>query len=130
MTIRKRKKTKGNEPDACFYVQTASVIGHRLRLDLTSDPPPDVAVEIDIHHASTHNDAIYCARGLSEIWRYDERTLTILHLHNDEYIAAEASLALSMLTAKTLTEYLTRMREEGEFAAILAFDDWLQTLSQ
>jgi hypothetical protein len=35
-----------------------------------------------------------------------------------------------MLTAAILTEYLTRMRQEGEFAAITAFEEWLQTLPQ
>ena len=129
-TMRKRKQTKGNEPDACFYVQTASVIGNRIHLDFAVDPPPDVVVEVDVHHRSDENDPIYAALGVAEIWRYDERTLTILHLQGDEYVPAETSQALPMLTAQTLTEYLTRMRQEGEFAAILAFDDWLQTLSQ
>lgn len=127
-TMRKRKNTKGNEPDACFYVQTADVIGNRIHLDFAVDPPPDVVVEVDVHHRSLENDAIYAALGVSEIWRYDERTLVILHLQGDEYIQAEASLALPMLTAQTLTEYLTQMRQEGEFTAILAFDEWLQTL--
>jgi hypothetical protein len=33
-----------------------------------------------------------------------------------------------MLTSRILTEYLTLMREEGEFEAIIAFDEWLQSL--
>src|SRR5437867_3143699 len=51
-TMRKRKRRKGNEPDACFYVQSASLIGNRVQLDFESDPPPDIAVEIDVHHDS------------------------------------------------------------------------------
>jgi Uma2 family endonuclease len=31
-TIRKQRKKKGNEPDASFYVQSASAIGNRLDL--------------------------------------------------------------------------------------------------
>ncbi len=127
-TMRKRKHTKGNEPDAYFYVQTADVIGNRIHLDFAVDPPPDVVVEVDVHHRSAENDPIYAALGVSEIWRYDERTLTILHLQHDEYMQAQVSLALPMLTAQILTEYLTQMRQEGEFKAILAFDEWLQTL--
>lgn len=127
-TMRRRKNTKGNEPDACFYVQTANVIGHRIHLDFAVDPPPDVVVEVDVHHRSDENDPIYAALGVAEIWRYDERTLDILHLHGQEYVRADASLALPMLTAQTLTEYLTQMKQDGEFAAILAFDEWLQTL--
>lgn len=128
-TMRKKKKTKGVEPDAGFYVQTAAVIGNRLDLDFEVDPPPDIVVEVDIHHASTESDAIYAALGVPEIWRYDGRQTTIYHLQGDVYIAAAASRALPMLTAAVLTEALTRMRADGETAAILAFDEWLQTLT-
>ena len=47
-TMRKKKKSKGNEPDAGFYIQTAAAIGNRLDLDFAVDPPSDVVVEIDI----------------------------------------------------------------------------------
>ena len=44
-TMRKRKHSKGNEPDACFYVQTAALIGNKIQLDFETDPPPDIVVE-------------------------------------------------------------------------------------
>jgi len=127
-TMRKRGENKGNEPDACFYVQTAAAIGNRIELDFSIDPPPDVVVEVDIHHDSTDNDAIYAALGVSEIWRYDEWAVIIYHLRQGEYVVAEASLALPMLSAGIITEYVNRMREVGEFEALLAFDEWLQSL--
>ncbi len=127
-TMRKRKKNKGNEPDACFYVQTAAVIGNRIELDFSVDPPPDIALEVDIHHDSTNNDSIYAALGVPELWRYDEWAITIYHLQEGEYVVAEKSLALPMLTSQILTEYVDRMRRDGESAALLAFDEWLQLL--
>ncbi len=129
-TMRKKKKSKGNEPDAGFYVQTAAVIGNRLDLDFAVDPPPDVVVEVDIHHDSTGNYPIYAALGVPEIWRYDGWETTILHLKGNNYVEAETSLALPMLTSAILTEYLAHMRQEGEFEAINAFDEWLQSLPQ
>lgn len=127
-TMRKREKGKGTEPDASFYVQTASAIGNRIDLDFAVDPPPDVVVEIDIHHDSTDKDQIYAGLGVPEIWRYDGQEMTIHHLRQDSYVIAETSQALPMLTGRLLTEYLTRMRLDGEFAAILGFDEWLQSL--
>ncbi|MGH9854695.1 MAG: Uma2 family endonuclease [Blastocatellia bacterium] len=127
-TMRKKKKSKGNEPDACFYVQTAAALGKRIKLDFTVDPPPDVVVEVDIHHDSTDNYPIYAALGVPEIWRYDGFETTIYHLQENNYVEAAASNALTMITSAILTEYLTRVREEGEFAAIIAFDEWLQSL--
>lgn len=38
------------------------------------------------------------------------------------------ALALPMLTGQILTEYLTRLRQDGEFEAIIAFDEWPQSL--
>jgi Uma2 family endonuclease len=127
-TMRKRRKSKGNEPDACFYVQTAAVIGNRIELDFSIDPPPDVVLEVDIHHDSKGNDAIYAALGVPEIWRYDEWAMTIYHLQEGEYVVAEASRALPMLNGEILTEYMNRMLRDGEFEALLAFDGWLQSL--
>jgi Uma2 family endonuclease len=129
-TMRKQRKKKGNEPDASFYVQSASAIGNRLDLDFAVDPPPDVVVEVDIHHDSTENDSIYAALGVPEIWRYDGWTASIWHLQGNNYVEVEASPALSMITSAILTEYLTRLREEGEFASIIAFNEWLQSLPQ
>jgi hypothetical protein len=87
-------------------------------------------VEVDIHHDSTNNDSIYAALGVPEIWRYDGWTASMWSLQGNAYVEAETSLALPIITPAILTEYLTRLREEGEFAAIIAFDEWLQSLAQ
>ncbi|HXU36337.1 MAG TPA: Uma2 family endonuclease [Blastocatellia bacterium] len=133
-TMRKRKRKKGNEPDACFYVQTASVIGNRIQIDFETDPPPDIAVEIDVHHDSRSKFAIYAGLGVPEVWRYDGKAMTIYHLVQDAteiegslYDEQDTSTALPMLTAQILTEMIERMRNEGELSALLAFDEWLQS---
>jgi len=126
-TMRKRNKSKGNEPDACFYVQTAAVLGNRMHIDFAVDPPPDIVVEIDVHHDSLSKLNIYAGLEVPEVWRYDGEQLTILHLEGDRYVAEEGSRALPILTGRLLTEFLTRLREEGESPAILAFDAWLSS---
>jgi Uma2 family endonuclease len=126
-TMRKRKRSKGNEPDACFYVQTADLLGNRIELDFETDPPPDIAVEIDVHHDSRDKLDIYAGLEVPELWRYDGEQLTISVLQEGRYVPLAQSQALPMLTSQILTEFLTRLRQEGEFQAILAFDEWLQS---
>ena len=126
-TMKKPKEGKGNEPDACFYVQSAAALGNRIRLDFAVDPPPDIAVEVDVHHDSQSKFPIYVSLGVPEIWRYDGQRMTIHELQRDAYVEVETSLALPMLTARILTVFLTRMREEGEFESLLAFDEWLSS---
>lgn len=127
-TMKKSKRLAGKEPDACFYVQTADALGNKIQLDFETDPPPDIAVEVDIHHASRDMFSIYAKLGVPEIWRYDGKELTIHHLRQGLYVEQEASLALPMLSGSALTEFLSRMRGEGEFQTLLAFDEWLQSL--
>jgi len=133
-TMRKPKRSAGHEPDACFYVQTASLIGNKIQLDFEIDPPPDIGVEIDVHHDSRSKFPIYAALGVPEIWRYDGRAMTIYHLAQDAteieeslYVEQDTSIALPMLTAHVLTEIFERMRSDGELTALLAFDEWLQS---
>lgn len=127
-TIKKSRQQKGLEPDACFYVQTVPQLGNRLKLDFAVDPPPDVAVEVDIYPGSISKLPIYAGLGIPEVWRYDGKSVTIHLLQNDEYIETEASSALPMISPEILERFLTQMREENEFKAMIAFEEWLQTL--
>ena len=47
---------KGAEPDTCFYVAHAAAIIGKRRIDLNTDPPPDIAVASG-HHPSIHTQA-------------------------------------------------------------------------
>lgn len=125
-TMKHKKRKKGNEPDACFYIQTAAVIGNRIKIDFSTDPPPDVAVEVDIHHDSQSKSSIYAALGVPEIWRFDGQKLSIHLLHGKDYVEAPQSQALPILTSQALTEFLIRLPKDGESQTLLAFDEWLQ----
>lgn len=126
-TMRKKKKRKGIEPDACFYVQTADALGNRIDLDFEKDPPPDVAVEVDVTRHSISKFGIYAGLGVPEVWIYDGKELKIYLLEADEYVSVNESQALPMLSGPVLTKFLSQLREEGELQAILAFDEWLQS---
>src|SRR5438132_4856646 len=126
-TMRKEKKRKGIEPNACFYIQTAEALGNRIDLDFEKDPPPDVAVEVDVTRHSISKFGIYAGLGVPEIWLYDGNELKIYLLKQDEYVPATESQALPILSGPVLTKFLSQLREEGELQAILAFDDWLQS---
>ena len=129
-TMKHSRWRKGSEPDACFYVQSASRIGNRVLLDFTNDPPPDIVVEVDINHDSLSKFPIYAALGVSEIWRYDGQALAIYLLEHNEYITSEASLALPMLTSAVLTEFLSRSRSEDQYETLLEFEIWLEGRGQ
>ena len=127
-TLKQQKWLKGAEPDACFYVQSTSIIGNKINLDLRIDPPPDVVLEVDIHHESLSRFHIYEGLGVPELWHYDEKKLTMYQLQEGLYEAIDTSIAFPVLTSEILTKFLTRSQSEGQNETLEAFENWLQKM--
>jgi len=125
-TMRKREKQKGVEPDACFYIQNASLVGTKDEIDFNTAPPPDVVVEIDLHHDSISKFPIYAALGVPEFWRYDGNVLIIYLLRDGQYQLSDVSESLPLLTAAVLTKFLARTSKEDQYEILLAFEEWLK----
>ncbi|MEL7241739.1 MAG: Uma2 family endonuclease, partial [Cyanobacteria bacterium J06573_2] len=47
-TFKNQEMLQGIEPDQCFYIENESKVRRKKRLDLTQDPPPELALEIDV----------------------------------------------------------------------------------
>ncbi|MEW6209081.1 MAG: Uma2 family endonuclease [Acidobacteriota bacterium] len=127
ITFKRKRKEQGAEPDTCFYIQNASRIIGKLRVDLATDPPPDVVVEIDVSHDSTDKFDFYASIGVPEIWRYDEQRAQIFHLLDETFVEMPASRALPLLTAEVLTRFLDQSKTAGQTATLKSFRQWLQS---
>ncbi len=125
-TMKKQRKQKGVEPDACFYVQNAQLVGTKDEIDFSVDPPPDIAVEIDLHRDSVSKFPVYAALGVPEIWRYDGDSMTIYDLREGQYLESDASTSLPLLTGSVLTGFLARTANEDQYDILLAFEEWLK----
>ena len=79
-TFRREDLERGLEPDRCFYIQHLAAVLGKLDIDLCRDPPPDLAIEIDIHSSCLDRLAIYAALGIPEVWRFDGEVLEVLLL--------------------------------------------------
>lgn len=87
-TTFKQEGLAGVEPDACFYIKNYQTMIDRRRLQ-ANDPPPDLAVEIDVT-AKTNLEA-YQAIKVPELWVYDGSGLTIYLLQGHKYSASDVS---------------------------------------
>ena len=47
-TFKGEKMNSGIEPDQCFYIQNHARMRGKRRVDLSLDPPPDLAIEVDV----------------------------------------------------------------------------------
>ena len=54
-TWKRRDKRRGLEADECFYVQHEAQMRGKLDLDLKIDPPPDLAIEVDLRNHPLNN---------------------------------------------------------------------------
>jgi Uma2 family endonuclease len=82
-TYKRDTLERGLEPDQCYYHRNFDRVRGLRRMDLNRDPPPDLAVEIDITHSSLDRMAIYGRLGISEVWRLEGDALRVYRLKDD-----------------------------------------------
>src|SRR5256885_12262024 len=92
-TWKRKDRRKGLEADECYYVQHELQVRGRHDIDLTRDPPPDLAIEVEITHHPLDRPSVYAALGVPEIWRYDGLHLTAHVLDQGQYRPVGRSLA-------------------------------------
>ena len=111
----------------------SSATAHRVigkpQIDLKTDPPPDVVVEVDKSHQSLSKFPIYATFGVPEIWRFDvrHRRVRLYERRNESYIETDASRAFPILTGGVLVRFLDQNQTEGQMAALISFRQWVRT---
>ncbi|MBE9192449.1 Uma2 family endonuclease [Gloeocapsopsis crepidinum LEGE 06123] len=127
-TFKRRDMASGVEPDACFYIQHEAAIRGKSKIDANVDPPPDLAIEIDITSASEIKKSSYEALGVPELWIYDGRSLQIYVLQQ-QYVATQQSQIFPNLPiVEFIPQYIAHSKVQGRNAAIKAFRTWVQHL--
>jgi Uma2 family endonuclease len=116
----------GAEPDSCFYVRHAAEVVGKDKLDLAIDPPPDIALEIDISRERINKMAIYADFQVPEFWRYDGRQLRAYALRNGAYAEIAVSEQLAGLPIAELARFLDLRKSTGQSEIARLWQAWLQ----
>lgn len=125
-TLKRRIVNRGIEPDNCYYIQNELVVRGRQELDLETDLPRDLAIEIDITNSSVNKFGIYSALGVSELWRYNGRDLKFYQLVEGQYIERESSIAFPILSVNELSNFVEQSKTLGEIALLKSFRAWVR----
>ena len=126
-TFRSEDLKRGLEPDECFYIFHEPSVRGKDDLDLSIDPPPDLAIEVDVTRSSKAKMAIYAALGVPELWRYDgEEILVFLLDAQGNYQRSETSLNLPMLPIADLKRFLDMRGSFDETTLLIMFRDWVR----
>jgi Uma2 family endonuclease len=124
-TMRKQKKSKGTDPDDCYYFENFKKVSQKKRIDLSVDPPPDLAIEVDVTNRSLNKLPIYAAIGTPEFWRYYRDQMWFYRLVGEEYQPISHSDRFPFLTPDMLTAFLRKGALEGTLAVVKEFRKWV-----
>lgn len=125
-TFKREDMKAGVEPDDCFYIQNYKAVIGKDRLDLTVDPPPDLALETDVT-SKTELDA-YTALGVPELWIYEKGKLKINLLQAGKYVESETSPTFPNLEIiQIIPQFMQRAKEVGVSQTLEEFEAFIRS---
>ncbi|TYQ28222.1 Uma2 family endonuclease [Pseudanabaena sp. UWO310] len=123
-TFKRIDKLAGLEPDDCFYIQNNVAMRGIRKLDMTIDPPPDLAIEVDVTSKTKFD--VYRVLGVPELWLYDE-ILKIYILRDSDYVESELSPIFGDIPIReVIPQFLEMSLSQGRSTAMKAFRVWMQ----
>lgn len=120
----KRLREAGVEPDACFYIENWQAALGKERIDLAVDPPPDLAIEVDM--TSLTDLEVYQILKTPEVWIYRQGQLSIHVLTATGYEDRPESPTFPTMDVKAiLPTYVERAWSSGSSVALREFATYL-----
>jgi Uma2 family endonuclease len=134
-TFRRADLDAGVMGDKTFYLgEHADRMRGPRDVDLSVDPPPDLAIEVEISHAPTEALEVYRRLGVGEVWHVVGRgPLSVQILRLDPvgiYTAAEQSRVLPALRAEMILEQLLQAESLGASAWFTRLPGWVECLGR
>jgi Uma2 family endonuclease len=118
---------RGLEPDHSWWIAHAPQMLGKRRIDLRVDPPPDLAVEMDVTCHSLNRLAIYARLGVPEVWRLDAQGLTFHVLQaNGRYAEQTHSRSFPLFTPGDLLAHLALRSQHDENEVVRRFRDFVR----
>jgi Uma2 family endonuclease len=126
-TFKREAKKRGLEADESYWIQNEPLMRGKKDFDSASDPPPDLAIEVDITSSSLDRLAIYAALGVPEVWRFDGEALRV-HLlkENGAYELCDHSPTFPYLPLAEVVRFLRESDTQDETSLMRAFCAWVR----
>lgn len=130
-TLRRSARRQGLEPDECYYVAHEAEVRDKPDYVPGRDPPPDLAVEVDVTSSSVDRMHIYASLGVPEVWRFQEGQLSFWRLAaSGKYVRSTRSQAFPQLNCSILNELLNQRFERSENQIVRSLVAWLRKRPQ
>ncbi len=127
MTCDNEDAERGLEPDECFYLESEPLVRGKEDIDLSVDPPPDLAIEIELSRARRSRMNIYAALRVPEVWRYNGMRLTVNQLQADgSYAETESSRYFPNIRIAELLRFIEQRTQTDENSLVKSFREWVR----
>jgi Uma2 family endonuclease len=124
-TFKQQLMAAGIEPGDCFYIKNCRSMVGKTRLDLALDPPPDLAIEVDL--TSKTQISAYEALKVPEVWCYDNGDLKFFVLQNGQYIESLFSPTFPTLPlSDCLPQFIRQGQSEVMSTVQRSFRQWVR----
>ena len=127
MTFKRKDLKKGFEPDKCYYIQHEAVARDREELDLLIDPPPDLAVEVDVSASSAGRMPLYAVIRVPEVWRRKDEAIQVYKLTpKGRYVARDSSICLPGFPLAEAAQLLRQRKSMDQTTLARTFRQWVR----
>ena len=127
-TFKKQMAESGLEADECYYIANAGKLKKGQRSpNLDNDPPPDLAIEIEMTSSLVDKLGIYAGIGVPEVWRFDGEDLTVRLLQVDgTYAVSPTSGSFPFLPMDEFVRFLQEYDSDEETRWGRSFRAWVR----
>ncbi len=120
-TMKSELLKRGLEPDKCYYIQHEASARLSDHYDAQTDPPPDLAIEVDVTSLSTVRMPVYANLAVPEIWRWYGDQIEVYHLVAGRYQLSNQSICLPGFPFEKALAVLYNRCDSDETSLMVAF---------
>ena len=120
----------GVEGDQAYYFgEHAVLMRGPIGVDLSAQPPPDLAIEVEATHSADDSVAVWARLGVREVWRVNLNPMSVSFtvLRGDGvYELAQRSAAFSVLEPADLRRQLGLAEQTGWSRWVRQLNEWVR----
>jgi Uma2 family endonuclease len=129
-TYRRQKNEAGLEGDRTFHIgANADLMRGDRNYDFEHDPPPDLAIEVEVSHPADDAMEAWGRMGVPEIWRFHAKSFTCTfwsRRDDGSYEQVPRSAAFPMLRPSDVVEQLRLAQTMGTVPWLAQLPPWVQ----
>jgi Uma2 family endonuclease len=126
LTLTRDDLQRGGEPDSSYYIQNESLVRNKENIDLATDPPPDLVLEVEYSRSAIDKLDLYASMKIPEVWRFNGSVLRVYTLADEGYTELETSPSFNPIPVKEIPRFLQQAKIQGENATTRDFRVWVR----